>query len=273
VRASSPLCVVLAAVVGCLLLGVQPAAAANVLVVGDSLAVGTAPYLERELGSTPLTVDAVVGRPSPSGVPALAERLRPEHDVVVFDLGTNDGPSQPGALATSLARARQLAGDRCLVIATISRPAVRGVTVRAQNGVVESFAATTGAQVVDWQAAAASDPGLIQRDGVHATAAGYALRGALFAQAIGDCLSGGATGIPAPLGNGRPPPAPKPRKARAPRRHPARIDWPAVATSAPMSFAAAALAHVVGDVTAAVERMRTAIAGAPPEPVLGAPEP
>ncbi len=225
-RASSPLCVVLAAVVGCLL-GAQPAAAANVLAVGDSLAVGTAPYLKRELGGTPLTVDAVVGRPSPSGVPALAERLRPEHDVVVFDLGTNDGPSQPGALATSLARARQLAGDRCLVIATVSRPPVRGVTVRAQNDVVEGFAATTGAQVVDWRAAATGEPSLIQRDGVHATAAGYALRGALFAQAIGACLSGGATGIPAPLGDGRPSSAAKPRKPRPPRRRPARIDWSA----------------------------------------------
>jgi lysophospholipase L1-like esterase len=261
-----------AAAVGSLLLGAGSAAAANVLVVGDSLAVGTAPYLKRELRGTPLTVDAVVGRPSPSGVPVLAERLRPEHDVVVFDLGTNDGPSQPGALATSLARARQLVGDRCLVIATISRPPVHGVTVAAQNDVVESFAATGGAQVVDWRAAAGSEPGLIQRDGVHGTATGYALRGALFAQAVGACLSGGVTGIPAPRGDGKPPPVAKSHKPRAPRRPPAQVDWSAVAAWGPIDLTRTVAVSVVASLTIAIDIVRTAFAGSAPEPVLGGPE-
>ncbi len=40
-----------------------------------------------------------------------------------------------------------------------------------------------------------------------------------------------------------------------------------------MSFMGAAVAHAVHDAAAAIEGMRSAIAGAPPEPVLGAPEP
>ncbi|MBA2631137.1 MAG: hypothetical protein H0U84_08990, partial [Thermoleophilaceae bacterium] len=94
--------------------GAQPAAA-PVLVIGDSLEAGTAPLLRAELGAIPLTVDQRDGRASPAGVSALARRLRPEHGTVVFDLGTNDDPGDPGRLAASLSAVRELAGDRCLV--------------------------------------------------------------------------------------------------------------------------------------------------------------
>src|ERR671914_657576 len=87
-----------------------PSAAASVLVVGDSLEVGSAPHLRAALGGTALDVDAEPGRTSSQGVGVLARRLRPAHEVVVFPLGTND--TSADAFAASLASAAQLAGGR-----------------------------------------------------------------------------------------------------------------------------------------------------------------
>ena len=182
-----------------------PAAAQNagpVLVVGDSLEVGTEPYLRQELSGVDLTVDALKGRPSSEGVDVLRSAIRPEHEVVVFDLGTNDDPANPSGLAASLDAARQIAGDRCMVVATINRPSLGGVSDDGLNGVIQRFATSTGAQVADWRAAAAR-PGVLGTDGVHGTAEGYAVRGRLVADAIRSC---GATAGPSPGGTAPRPP-------------------------------------------------------------------
>jgi lysophospholipase L1-like esterase len=265
----------MAAVLGASLL-TGGSASASVLVVGDSLTVGDGPYLERELAGTPVEIDAEIGRPSAAGVPILAQRLKPEHDVVVFDLGTNDGPSNPGELASSLAAARKLAAGRCLVVATINRPPERGVTVAAQNRVVTDFAYSTGAAVADWQGIVASDPSLLQRDGVHATPAGYALRALVVAQAIGECLTG-AGGIPAPSSDvAEPldePSAPrKPSKPKPPPRRPARIDWSVVGAWGPVSLLGRSLGQSIAAATDGLVVAVGAFAGPAPEPVLGAPE-
>jgi hypothetical protein len=210
------------------LLAAGPATAA-VLYVGDSLGVGTAPYLRDDLGGTALAVDAEIGRPSGVGVDVLRSSIGPEHDVVVFDLGTNDDPAAPEALAADLTEARAIAGDRCLVVATLNRPPLNGVSVDGLNRAVTRFAARdAGVELVDWHGAAAADPGLLF-DGVHASPDGYALRASLFADAIGACLAFGGAGsgvasdptppaglehepdaeLPAPQ-----PPSPQPRSRR-----------------------------------------------------------
>lgn len=263
----------LAAVLGSTLFTGGPAAA-SVLVVGDSLTVGDGPYLQRELSGVPVEIDAVVGRPSAAGVPVLRERLKPEHDIVVFDLGTNDGPSNPGELASSLAAAKEIAGGRCIVVATINRPPERGVTVAAQNRVVGEFAAATGAAVADWQGVVASDPSLLRSDGVHATPAGYALRALLISQAIGDCLTG-VSGIPAPRGDGQPPPTrepSKPAKPPPPPKRPARIDWSVVGAWGPVSVLGSSIGQSIQAAADAFGAAASALTGPPPEPVLGAPE-
>src|ERR671915_255221 len=111
-------------------------AAASVLVVGDSLEVGSAPHLRAALGSTAVEIDAEKGRTSGEGVAVLADRLRPDHEVVVFPLGTNDLSAD--AFAASLASAAQLAGGRCMVVATIAR---RRPSAAELNRVVASLAA------------------------------------------------------------------------------------------------------------------------------------
>jgi hypothetical protein len=167
-----------------------------VVVVGDSLEVGSAPHLRAALGATGVDVDAEPGRTSSQGVGVLARRLRPEHRVVVFPLGTND--TSAVAFAASLAAVGQLAGGRCVVVATIARRPLRGSPAGPLNRVVEQFAAQGAVQVADWRAAAAT-PGVLGRDGTHATGRGYALRASLIAEAVQGCLAGaGAGGIPAP---------------------------------------------------------------------------
>ncbi len=230
------------------------------LVVGDSLEVGSAPYLKRALPG--VVVDAEKGRPSAAGVQVLAARLDPSVSVVVFPLGTNDSPSNPAGLAASLASVRQLAGDRCIVVATIARPPVGGVPVAGLNRVVEQFSEQTGAQVADWSTVVRSLPGLLGSDGVHATGDGYALRAGLLAEAVQACGSAGGgagaglTGLPAP----RDPNAAPPEREAAPG---ARLSTPE-----PVSFV---LSRTVGLVAAAAKAALTTASKEGPEPVLGAP--
>ncbi len=176
------------------LAGAVPASAA-VLYVGDSLGVGTVPYLRQQLGSEEIDDDVETGRPSSSGVEILRSRIGGGYDTVVFDLGTNDDPAAPDALAADLQEARQIAGDSCLVVATLNRPPLNGVSVDGLNAAVQKFASSTpGVALVDWHQAAESQPGLLF-DGVHAQPEGYQLRAQLFAQAIQGCAPAGlATG-------------------------------------------------------------------------------
>jgi hypothetical protein len=200
-------------------------AAAQVVYVGDSLGVGTEAPLRGQLGDVSLDLDAKIGRPSAAGLGVLEQLLSGEHQAVVFDLGTNDDPAAPQALAANLAAARELAGGRCMVVATLNRPPLNGVSVAGLNRAVTSFAAADAAtELVDWHAAAEAEPSLLF-DGVHASGSGYALRAEMFAQAIRSCLTlgTGADAMPAPgpqLERERPPrqPTPRPRPAPDPVR-------------------------------------------------------
>jgi len=166
-------------------------AAGSVAYVGDSLGVGTVPHLRGELGGIAIDDDSDIGRPSGVGVAILEAMLTADHEVVVFDLGTNDDPAVPDALATDLAAARTIAGSRCMVIATLNRPPLNGVPVDGLNRAVTSFARGDGnVSLVDWHAQAEADPSLLIDDGVHPSPAGYAFRAKLFAEAITSCGSG-----------------------------------------------------------------------------------
>ena len=172
--------------------GAAPAPVEDVLIVGDSLEIGSSPYVREAIPGAAFTVSAEIGRPSGDALATLREELRPEHDVVVFDVGVNNDPGQPEGLAADLAAARELAGERCLVVATLSRPPLAGVTIDAMNDAVRAFAAQSAqTRLVEWRDAALANPGLLNPDGVHPTPAGYALRGRLVAQAVESCAVAG----------------------------------------------------------------------------------
>ena len=65
-------------------------AGGSALVVGDSLEVGSGPYLRGALAGVALELDAKRSRSSTAGLGVLASKRGPEHEVVVFPLGTND---------------------------------------------------------------------------------------------------------------------------------------------------------------------------------------
>jgi len=249
-----------------------PSAGASVIVVGDSLEVGSGPHLRAALGGTAVDVDAERGRTSSQGVGVLAREIRPDHEVVVFPLGTNDLSAD--TFAASLAAAGQLAGGRCMVVATIVR---RRPPASELNRVVASFAAQGEVQVADWRAAAAT-PGVLGRDGTHATGAGYALRASLLAEAVRGCLAGGgASGIPAPENpNARVPEGERRDEGRPGRAAPPRPEAPPAPPAwLPVRRAlvamAVALRRALAPVAAALRDARTAATKAEPEPVLGAP--
>ncbi len=131
----------------------------------------------------------------------LSSLIGPQHDVVVFDLGTND--SSPDDYASSLAAARGIAGDRCLVLATLNRPPLNGSPVEPLDRVLARFATRSpNVELVDWRGAVAQRPELLT-DGIHATPEGYSLRAGLFADAIESCLALGPTSAGDSRGEGR----------------------------------------------------------------------
>lgn len=181
----------------------------GVLVIGDSLSVGGETYLDQELAGVPVTTDAEIGRGSAAGLEVLAANLAPEHGVVVFALGSNDDPANPGALAANLEQANEIAGGRCLVVATVSVEKYSGSDDSGLNEAIRGFAASNpNVRLVEWEELVTANPQLLT-DGAHATPEGYEARASLLAQAIGSCEtaprgaggaggSGGGDGIPKP---------------------------------------------------------------------------
>jgi hypothetical protein len=258
------------AVAAVLLAGPPPAQGAGgpVLVIGDSLEVGSGAHLRAALAGSPVEIDAERSRSSTAGLRVLASKLRDDHEVVVFALGTND-LSAP-TLGSNLAAAQELAGGRCMVVATVARPNHRGSSTAELNRAVEAFASQSGAKVVDWHSAALSTPGALGRDRIHATGQGCALRGSLLAEAVQACLLGGDLGgLPVPEDpNVRVPEPPQagPRR-RVRRAEPARVPFAAAVRSF-LSMVGRPLS-LVRD---AASDARTAAIKPEPEPVLGAPE-
>ena len=249
----------------------------GVLVVGDSLEVGTGPHLRRELASAALTIDARRGRPSSEGVGVVRERLRPGHEVVVFDLGVNDDPSEPQPLARNLEEVRTLVGDRCLVVATLSRRPLDGVSIDGMNRVIRKFVADTPrAHLFDWRDATQSDPRLLGRDRLHPTPAGYLARARLLARAITDCLDPDAPEPDAPDAPDAPEPASPPEEeepaesaaapARGGRADPPWLDWVLTLRDGPVAT------YVRNGIERVEEAARDAVGALSPprpEPTLG----
>ena len=112
----------------------------TVLIVGDSLAVGTQPFLDRLLDHQQLTWDARSGRTTPQGLLALRADLRniTPHTIIV-SLGTNDG-SSPQRFASRARRLLQtVPPTACVVWPAISRAPRKGA-YRGLNRVLRDLA-------------------------------------------------------------------------------------------------------------------------------------
>jgi hypothetical protein len=139
------------------------------VVVGDSLGVGTTPYLR------PSQSDTLVGRSSANGVQALRRLVqRGTPSQVVFDLGTNDPTAQD--LAHSIRQARRIVGGAELFV-----PTVNGPNAAAKNALLHQLAQQGEINLIDW---ASHSRGLTGSDGIHASPSGYRQRAALIARAL-----------------------------------------------------------------------------------------
>jgi len=178
-------CALLAMV--CVLLGAAAPALAgdsDVLVVGDSLAVGTLPYLGPMLGGRNIVSAARNGITTPQGMKLVRRELRVvTPKTVVISLGTNDG-SDARKFADRVRRTMSLLPENaCVVWATIIRPARKGA-YRGLNRVLHAAKRRDPRiVVVDWEHAVTGGAVYLP-DGLHADAAGYRYRSAMIADAI-----------------------------------------------------------------------------------------
>lgn len=163
----------------------------ELLVVGDSLAVGARPHLEAALPGWEIETSAFTGRHASDGVAEITSR--PElPPVVVAALGTNDDPSAVESFEAGVEAVLAAAGPgTCVVWPNIVRPPYNGVSYSGYNrALARSYARHPNLIVVDWAGIADASPGLLAPDGVHATPEGYAARGQAIAQAVMGCGGG-----------------------------------------------------------------------------------
>jgi lysophospholipase L1-like esterase len=184
------ICLGSALLAGALVLGLpeRPALAQielpDVLVLGDSLAVGTKPYLDTMLTDRTLTWDAVNGRTTPQGIHALRVDLRAvQPQAVVVSLGTNDGPDPRRFTRRLRLMLHNLPPRTCVIWTTIVRPRRKGA-YRALNRALRAEAARDRRLVViNWDHAVRR--GTVNlRDGLHADAKGYRYRSRKIADAV-----------------------------------------------------------------------------------------
>jgi hypothetical protein len=191
-------------------------ASASVLDIGDSLTVGSEATLKQIVPG--IQIDAETGRPSSVGLANLSREYNGQN-VVVFDLGTNDGPS-PGPFIATLEQVRKIIGHACLVVSTINRPPVGGVSYAGMNRAIENFAFRDGnTQVVPWKLYTRLHPEVVFSDGVHVTPYGYVFRAHVLATAINSC-PGGAAEVPSGGESQLPPPSSGPTASSPPTPKP-----------------------------------------------------
>jgi hypothetical protein len=160
------------------------AADGDVLVVGDSLAVGTQPFLQPLLGDAHLVYDVRNGITTPEGMRLLRMSLRTVTPAtVVVSLGTNDG-GNPHRFRNRLTRTMALLPPAtCVVWTTIFRPRRKG-PYRALNRVLYAVRRLDPRLVlVDWEHAVVGGAVYLP-DGLHADADGYRYRSTMIADAV-----------------------------------------------------------------------------------------
>jgi lysophospholipase L1-like esterase len=162
----------------------------RVFVVGDSLTVGTDPYLRAALhrrGWTLAAVNARVGRPVSEGFAVLRAHRATLPPVVLIALGTNNLGSSPQDVKTWLRTARSIVGTRPVVWVNLclndaQQPRLRGF--RTINSALAKFAPRFGITVADWCGYAGRHGVTNGPDGIHYGPAAYRVRARFYAIAL-----------------------------------------------------------------------------------------
>lgn len=157
----------------------------DVLILGDSLAVGTMPYLDSMLPSeVNLTWDAVDGRTTPQGIDALQVDLREvEPQLVIVSLGSNDGPDPARFTRRIRAVLANLSPTTCVAWFSIVRPLRKGRYGALNRALRAEARRDPRLGVINWDNAVRRGT-VVLPDGLHADAAGYRYRSSKVVQAV-----------------------------------------------------------------------------------------
>jgi lysophospholipase L1-like esterase len=162
------------------------------LVVGDSLAEGTALYLGRNLPRWSLRSDVDVSRHAAEGIALLRAQGGALQPVVVLQLGTNDDPRFVSGFRSRVQDAMAIAGPgRCVIWPNIVRPPAVGASYQGYNDVLIAEAGRhSNLRIVDWVGMVRRHPWWLAADGVHVSAGGYLARARAIAGTMAQCRRG-----------------------------------------------------------------------------------
>jgi hypothetical protein len=162
------------------------ARAPRVFVNGDSLAVGTRPYLPRALPGWPVSQSTSISRQAGDGAGVLRAQGRNLAPIIHVSLGTNGSAGATGYFRDAIRAVMRVAGpERCVVWANIVRP---GAFERLNRVLAAENRRRDNLLVFDWVSMAREHPDWFGSDGVHPTATGYRARARGVAERIRDCL-------------------------------------------------------------------------------------
>jgi hypothetical protein len=157
-----------------------------VLDLGDSLSVGTAPYLRAELRPRRVLRIHDVGLHAYEAAAIVADRASSLPRVLVVSAGTNDDPRIVATFWRSVRHVVARAGPRrCVVWPNIVRPEAVGASYTGLNAALARLAARhRNLVLVDWVGLVRRHPSWLSPDGVHVGVGGYRARAAAIAGAI-----------------------------------------------------------------------------------------
>src|SRR4051812_31695005 len=161
----------------------------RLFVFGDSFAVGTRPYLPRDLRGWRVEQDTFPNRGVDEAAPVLRRQGASLAPVVHLSLGTVDDPDHPERFRAGLRRAMRAVGTRCVVWPNIFRPVVEGQGWDVINAVLAQEAARRrNLIVVDWAGLVARHlDWLSPADATHVSERGYRARARAVAGAVREC--------------------------------------------------------------------------------------
>src|SRR3954449_11050324 len=161
----------------------------RLLVNGDSLAVGTKPYIPKDLGDWEVTQSATVSRHAYQGADVMRSYGRSLPRVIHVSLGTNDDPNDVDGFRAAIRDVMDVAGSRrCVVWTNIVRPKVAGATYAGYNrALARESGPRDNLRVVNWARMVHLHPEWLSDDGVHVNADGYAARAGAVARSVRRC--------------------------------------------------------------------------------------
>jgi lysophospholipase L1-like esterase len=162
------------------------AAPLTMLDLGDSLSVGTDPYLRLRLRAYRIERHYDVGLHAYDAATIIAGMERSLPAVLVVSAGTNDDPRIVSTFERAVSTVVATAGrTRCVVWPTIARPPAVGKSYDGLNRtLVRSAARHPNLVLVGWAWRVRLHPRWLAADGVHVSTEGYRARAAAIADAV-----------------------------------------------------------------------------------------